>query len=524
MEKREYQIKCADALYNDIIQLDECHPVAAIPTGAGKTHIMCLFIDKLFTNHPKAKVLVLSHVAEIISQDYRALCNHFDWSIVGIYSAGIGVKEQNKITVAGIQSVYRKPDEFDDYDVVIIDEAHTIPTKGAGMYRSFLESLESTFIGLTATHFRTGHGYIHKGDGALFNHLSYDLTSFDNYNKLVKDGYLCRIITKDTANKMDTKGIGTVAGDFNIDQLAKRFDTDEKTISACTEVVKYGAKNYKKWLGFAINISHAERISNILNHFGFPTVAVHSKMTEDRDEIIEKFKKSKYRCLVNVDILTTGFDVPSIDLIFVMRPSKSPIIHVQTAGRGGRVAPGKDHCLFLDFGGNTERLGPINDMQIKLKKKTKTKKVSITKTCPECGVIHHISVRVCDICDYVFQFKNKLEETASTSNIVKDEYIDPKWVDVDSVFYNIHSKRGSPSSLCVQYNCGMISFRDWVCIDHTGWAKVKAQKWIKSRLPNGLGMPNNLRELYKITNSLKTPKSILVDTNKRFAQVINSKF
>ena len=97
---------------------------------------------------------------------------------------------------------------------------------------------------------------------------------------------------------------------------------------------------------------------------GIPTGLVHSKMEFDRDTEIQKFKEGHYKAVVNVNVLTTGFDDPEIDLIALLRPTQSPVIHVQTIGRGLRISEGKKHCMILDFAGNTKRLGPINDVHI----------------------------------------------------------------------------------------------------------------------------------------------------------------
>lgn len=566
-QDRWYQSEASDAVKDFITDPDvdpDSHPIVAVPTGGGKTVILCRIIDDILTIDPRMNILVLSHVREIIEQNHASLESYFGTD-VGLYSAGLGSRTIKKITVAGIQSVYSKPELFYDVDYVLIDECHTVPVKGEGMYRSFLGELEATYIGLSATIFRLGHGYIHEGKGALFTDLVYDLTSRENFSRLVREGFLSRLISKRTLEGMDTDDIKVKRGDFALDDMSLKFDREAVTKPIVNEVVKFG-KNYKKWLIFAIDISHAEHIAKMLNDQGVPTACVHSKMKQDRETVINDIKKGKYRATVNVDVLTTGFDVPDIDLIAIMRPTKSPVFHVQSVGRGLRVVYGdgdgdgdfdlntiegrlaaieagpKQHCLVLDFAGNTERLGPVDDIQIKTKDdKKKGSGEAITKTCPECDVIHHAAVRVCDVCGYEFPFRHKLDLTASNSDITSSgskSYTQPKsvdWYDVTRVSYSIHSKKGSPSSLKVTYHCGIATrFNEWVCYDHKGFPKHKADSWVAYRVneanrqgrtnPFRFGMPNNLRDLYKHVQFLAQPKRVLVDTTQKFANIKDSEF
>lgn len=517
------------------------HPIIVVPTGAGKTIIMCEFINQYLSDYPGSKVLVLSHVKEILEQDFNALEKYFEGYDVGLYSAGLGSRTKKNITVAGIQSVYNKPELFDDVNIVIIDECHLIGMKDEGMYRSFLDKLKkANYVGLTATHFRLGHGYIHEGPKALFTDVIYDLSSMDNFNRLVDEGYLSKLISKATEYELDTSEVRTRGGDFRLDDLSNIFDRESITVKAVAEIIKYG-KNYSAWLIFAIDIAHAEHITAELNSSGIKTACVHSKMEGDRSEIIDAYKRGDYRAMVNVDILTTGFDVLHIDLIAMLRPTQSPVLHVQAIGRGLRVvykegmpidtieerqaaieASRKTHCLVLDFAGNTERLGPINNVIVRKKGESKNKGEPITKRCPDCGVIHHPTVKECDICGHIFLFKQKIRGNAGNSDIVQESPV--AWYDVDRINYYIHQKKGKPSSLRVEYSCGLFTFKEWVCYDHPpGWAKHKAKAWVRFRLfPKE--MPKDLQELYARCDELRVPTKIKVDTAAKFTNIQDSKF
>ena len=232
----------------------------------------------------------------------------------------------------------------------------------------------------------------------------------------------------------------------------------------------------------------------------------------------------KIRALVNVNILTVGIDVPDIDLIAFLRPTKSPVLYVQSAGRGLRTAPNKDHCLVLDFARVVSTLGPINDVQIKKKKKGKKGK-PIIKTCPNCETLHHPSVRICDICGHKFEFKIGIEGTADYDSdiIAKSGNI---WYDVDEVVYNKHEKRNSPRSMKITYRCGANTFSEWVCLEHKGYAKHKANHWMKLRLPNYnfTDELNNVDSALKLKDDFKIPKKINVKKGGKYPEIINYEF
>jgi DNA repair protein RadD len=522
-EDRWYQIEAEDALLSDLLNDDECHPIAAVPTGAGKTKILGALIYKYLEIKPEHSILVLSHTENILKQDFEAIESFFPGIYIGLYSSGLGSRTIEKITVAGIQSIYHKSHLFKDFDVAIIDEAHSVPTKGSGMYRKFFASTNLRRVGLTATHFRTGHGYVHKGKGALFNKLSYDLSSMENFNRLVDEGYLTKLFSKPTELQLDTEGVKESAGDFNIKDLAKHFDRTSITNAAIEELLKF-SKNYKSWLIFAIDIDHADHINEKLQSYGIKSKVLHSRSEEERHEVTDEFVRGRIQCLVSVGMVTTGFDAPNIDLVVLLRPTKSPVLHIQMIGRGSRVSPetGKTHCLVLDFAGNISRLGPVNAVTIPVKGKKKGTGEPIVKKCKYCGCLHHPTVKFCNVCGTEFEFKEKIKTIYDQVDVVKTQSVKiEEWLRVDEVFYSIHSKVGKPDSMKVIYKCGLLSYNEFICLDHGGYATVKARNWVQFRLNF---MPKNVYELYKNSSKLITPTKILVNTTDRYPVIKNVKF
>ncbi|MGK0419193.1 MAG: DNA repair protein RadD [Candidatus Pseudothioglobus sp.] len=514
---RHYQAGCTPALTEYINSNPGKHPLVGMPTGSGKTYCIA---DLVQHYSPKYDIIILSHVKEILEQNHESLSEYLDEE-VGLNSAGLGKREWKHITVAGIQSVYKQSSRVKENSIIIIDEAHLISPNAETMYQTFFQGLRSaTIIGFTATPFRLGHGLIY-GNGRMFDDLVYDWTSAERFQQLVDEGYLAQITSKRTKLEMDVSEIKLKAGEFNEVQLSAAFDRDGVTKEAIKEIISAG-HNRKKWLIFAIDINHAEHIAETLLRNGVRCAPVHSRMEEsgfERDKIIEAFKNGKYRCVVNVNILTTGFDEPGIDLIAMLRPTNSPVLHVQSLGRGSRVSPNKANCLVLDFAGNTERLGPINNVIVKQKGKGKGGGEQLTKTCPNCSSILSPAVKFCPDCNHEFQFQHGLSSQAANIELVQTGKA--LWLNLDSINYSIHKKFGSPSSIKVTYNAEGVTISEFVCIEYKGYAKHKANHWVKFR---GGELCETAKELLDQSKLLKIPTRIQIQKKGNYNTIKNAEF
>jgi DNA repair protein RadD len=511
-----YQEPIPKLVLDYILNNEGKHPIVALPTGSGKTIVLATFIQYILSHWDDTNIIVLSHVKEIVEQDYNTLVKFFDRDIIGINSNGLGRREVKQITIANIQSVYRNPKQFEGFNLVIIDEAHLIPPTGNGMYRTFFQGLDNpTYFGLTATPYRLGSGYIYGDDDTIFDDMVYDMTSFDNFNQLINDGYLSKLVPKAPNYEMRTDNLHIRGGEFVEKEMSNIFDRDTITEMAVDEIIANGS-NYHKWLVFAIDIDHAEHIAEMMIRKGITADVVHSKMEGNRDRVIRRYKRGEFKCLVNVNVLTTGFDSPDIDLIALLRPTMSPVLHVQMIGRGLRIAPGKDHCLVMDFAGNTKRLGPINDVHVHKKRKSAGEGEAITKTCPKCNTIHHPKTKICDVCGHEFQFVQKINNQSGSDDIIAQEQ--KRWLDVDSVSYKIHKKKNSPDSLQVTYSCGIKEYKEWVCLEHKGYAGHKARHWVSKRTDAEV---DTVEDLFEISKSLKVPKSIFVDARGKYPYITN---
>lgn len=221
-------------------------------------------------------------------------------------------------------------------------------------------------------------------------------------------------------------------------------------------------------------------------------------------------------------VLTTGFNAKSVDLIAMLRPTKSTGLYVQMVGRGTRLFDGKDNCLILDFAGNVKRHGPID--LVKPRDKTKGDGEAPVKTCPECESILPISAMECPDCGYVFPApKVKIEKQATALPVLSTQYVAPQWVAVDDVSYRLHSKPDKPPSLCVSYHCGLLAYREWVCLEHTGFPRQKAMQWWQKRAP-GVCVPNSVQEALDSTHTLSVPKKIAIRPSGKFTEIVGVSF
>jgi DNA repair protein RadD len=197
-------------------------------------------------------------------------------------------------------------------------------------------------------------------------------------------------------------------------------------------------------------------------------------------------------------------------MIAMLRATMSSALHVQTLGRGTRMAPGKKNCLVLDFAGNVTRLGPVNDPVLPRPagKKSGSSPAPI-KYCDACGVINHATVRKCIACEAEFQFQVKYSSVAGNVEIVSGlnatEEIEWK---VNHVFYSKIMTKTKLPALRVAYSCGSASASEIICFEHHGFPRHKAHSWWRHRSTSQ--PPNTVDEALARAKSLPNPKTIKV--------------
>lgn len=531
---RSYQAECVQALYQYFAE-KEGNPVCALPTGTGKSICIALFIESVLKNWPKQRVLVLTHVKELIKQNYAKLLDVWPGAPAGVNSAGLNQRDYyHSIVFAGIGSVYKSASQFGHIDLIIIDEAHLVSPRDATMYQTFISGLQALnpslkVIGFTATPWRLGHGHIAQGDDALFTDVCFDITGMEAFNRLIAEGYLAPLVPKQTTLQLNLDGVHMRGGDFIQKELQHAVDVDRTTLAAIREALETGHDRHH-WLIFASGIDHADHIAQMMEELGETCLPVHSKMpSKKRDENIRRFQAGEVRAVVNNNVLTTGFDFPEIDLILMLRPTASPVLWVQMLGRGTRPAPGKENCLVLDFAGNTKRLGPINDPVIPNRKGKSTGDAPV-KTCEHCFTLNHASVRFCVTCGAEFHFQTKLKQAASTEELIKGELPQVEVFTVDHVTYRQYDKIDRPPSIKVTYYCGLQSFSEYVCFEHGGYAARRARVWWRDRakdagLPSGKdSVPETTAQALFLIEELPVPTHLRVWINKKYPEIMQQCF
>jgi DNA repair protein RadD len=220
-------------------------------------------------------------------------------------------------------------------------------------------------------------------------------------------------------------------------------------------------------------------------------------------------------------VLTTGFNAPGVDLLAMLRPTKSAGLYVQIVGRGCRLAPGKTDCLVLDFAGNIARHGPIDAVSPK-RPKGGEEGVAPTKACPDCFSIVHASVRTCPDCGHEFP-PPELKIDAKASNLDVLTSGKSQWVPVTRVSYARHDKPGKPPSLRVDYWSGLTQHSEWICIEHPGYPRQKAASWWANRV-QGLPLPQRVDEAIACAAKLRCPSEIAVRPSGRYTEVVGARF
>lgn len=508
MQLRHYQSEAVAALF-DYWREEPGNPLIDLATGTGKSMVMATVIKDLTEGWPDLRIMVVTHVAELIEQNYLELVGIWPFAPAGIFSAGLGRRDaRSQIIFAGIQTVWNKVSQIGHIDVVLVDECHLIPVKSNTMYGKFFAALRENnpdlkTVGLTATPFRLDSGRLDEGDDRMFDRVVYTYGIADG----VRDGYLTPLSSKHTATELNTKGVGKLGGDFKQSALQAAVDKFEVTRGAVDEIVAKGA-NRRSWLCFCSGVDHAEHVRDEIRARGVSCEMITGETPkEERRRIIEDFKSYRIRALTNNSVLTTGFNHKGVDLLAFLRPTLSASLYLQMAGRGTRViyAPGmplntpeerraaiaagpKPSCLVLDFAGLVDEHGPVDMVQPK--EPGSGDGEAPVKICPQdredkhgrfgCGEKLHASARFCTCCNFEFDIDDSPKISRHAADVPIMTTVEPEPRSVTSRTFRFHEGKGDkPPSVKIVYMCGYTAINEWVCPQHKGFAKTKADRyWI----------------------------------------------
>ena len=312
--------------------------MAQMPTGTGKTYLLTAVIDSFVSNNSKEKVWIVAHRRELVSQIDETVRKFHSYSASNTSSLLSSVKAMS------IQWLMRHYDEIEEEPgMIVIDEAHHALAK---TYKEMWERFpKAKFLGLTATPCRLNG----KGFTDLFDVLvqSWDVPEFISKGRLATYDFVSIKLDGVTQRLIDSLQKRGADGDYQnkeMDMLLNKKPSIERLYQSLEE---YGKD--RKGIVYAINISHAQKITKLYQENGVKAIAIDSKTpATERQQDIEAFKKGDIQVLVNVDIFSEGFDCPDVEFVQLARPTLSLAKYLQMVGRGLRVAKGKKNCVIID--------------------------------------------------------------------------------------------------------------------------------------------------------------------------------
>lgn len=312
--------------------------MAQMPTGTGKTYLLTAVIDSFVSNNPMEKVWIVAHRRELVSQiDETARKFHS-------YSASNTSSLLSSVKAMSIQWLMRHYDEIEEEPgMIVIDEAHHALAK---TYKEMWERFpQAKFLGLTATPCRLNG----KGFTDLFDVLvqSWSVPEFISKGRLATYDFVSIKSDGVTQRLIDSLQKRGADGDYQnkeMDMLLNKKPSIERLYRSLEEFGKD-----RKGIVYAINISHAQKITKLYQEHGVKAIAIDSKTpATERQQDIEAFRKGDIQVLVNVDIFSEGFDCPDVEFVQLARPTLSLAKYLQMVGRGLRVAKGKKNCVIID--------------------------------------------------------------------------------------------------------------------------------------------------------------------------------
>ncbi|HHC6543037.1 TPA: DEAD/DEAH box helicase, partial [Vibrio parahaemolyticus] len=340
----------------------------------------------------KGRVLVLAHVKELVEQNHA---KYEGYGLKGaIFSAGLGRKETDQqVVFASVQSVVRNLDSFkNQFSLLVIDECHRVPDDKNSSYQKVITHLRELnpgikVLGLTATPYRLGMGWIYQyhtrgqvrtEESRFFRDCIFELP----IRYLLDENFLtpARMMDAPVLSYDFSQLKPANTGRYKEAEMDMVIDKAKRATPQIVEQIIQYARERKGVMIFAATVRHAQEIHGLLPE-GETAIVIGDTPTPERDAIIQAFKNREIKYLVNVSVLTTGFDAPHVDLIAILRPTESVSLYQQIVGRGLRLSEGKNECLVLDYAGNSYDL---YQPEVGDPKPDSTSEI-ITIPCPACG-------------------------------------------------------------------------------------------------------------------------------------------
>lgn len=421
---RPYQQESVDATIKHFKKSNK-PAVIVLPTGAGKSLVVAELARVAL-----GKVLVLAHVKELVEQNHQKFEAY--GVKAGIYSASLNRKEsEDKVIFGSIQSVARADEEFfTEFSILVIDECHRVSLESDSQYQMVIQKLRKRntkicILGLTATPYRLGLGWIYKNhisgghyrtdEARFFIDCIYELP----LNYMIKNGYLTPPVLIDSpvacydfsslykskpGDSENTKRFGGA-------EIEKILKDQKRVTPGIVKNIIDQAIDRKGVMIFTSSVAHAREVLSLLPK-GISFLITGETDLGTRAQIIEDFKAQKSKYLVNVSVLTTGFDAPHVDLIAVLRPTESVSLYQQIIGRGLRLSEDKEDCLILDYTGMAYDIFSPEIGESKPAQDTEVVEVR----CPECEYPNQFWGRLDEFGDIFEHFGRKCQGRRAEDN------------------------------------------------------------------------------------------------------------
>ena len=414
-----------------------------------------------------------------------------------------------------------------------------MPAKANTMYRKLIDALltinpDMKIVGFTATPYRLDSGRLDEGDDKLFDKVVYSY----GIRQGIDDGYLCPVTSKRTGTKYDLTGVGKSMGEYKLSDYVKAVDTEDLNRKIVEEVLDVEGHR-RTALFFCRGVEHATHMRDAVMRAGKSCEIVHGKTPAgERKRLIEDLKAGRIWALANDNVLSTGTNIVGVDLIVDTYKTLSAGRYVQRVGRGTRVIypPGfdpeavdaaarreaiasgiKPNCRYMDFAGNIDEHGPVD--MIDPKRPGKGQGDAPIKICPTCEEICHASARRCSCCGYEFEFDEtpKINVKSSEAPIISTQ---DDWRTVAGRHFREHPpKPGKPPSVRVDYTIGFTVQKEWLCPEHSGYAKAKADRYWRAHGGNA-PFPKTVTEWLDRAGELKVTAEIHLRPNGKYQDVI----
>lgn len=473
---REYQIKAQQAVASELRNGIK-RQLLTMATGTGKTftavEIIKPFNKRLWVTHEEtlmeqSGIAMLAEYfpqvdARAMIEAYGGLTNYIRYMQANpLFSEmsenqimkGVSVIKADlfglngDIVLASAQTLHNRLNKIqsDLFDVVVCDEAHLFGSK------TFNKSLQhfdpKLLLGLTATP--------HRMDGMMMGDIFEKIVFQYNLGDAITDGYLCELDAIQVKTNLNLDGVHTLGGEFNQKELSQSVDIPQRNQLLVDSYKKYA--DGKQNLVFCIDVQHAQNVAELFTEAGYRTEVVvgDKEITPERKATIQRFKSGETQIVVNVMVLTAGFDYPAIGCVTMGCPTKSLTKYMQQLGRGTRTLPGvidgiddamlrrqaikasgKPHCTIIDMVDTTSRHRLINTFELDKKKPLKDRVFLTTEKREAIGAARAIQIQANKVVDTRVNLLEIPEVTFSTSVKMQDPATEKQLAWIASVGYDV---------------------------------------------------------------------------------------